>query len=81
MANGVIQGRLFRDADLTILGRSTALDVLELPAGTPVLLGVTPMEILGLEPDLQTRQLHLLPLGPNDTYVTALLVKGQRGEV
>jgi predicted aspartyl protease len=71
-ANGVIQARLFRDADLTVMGRSTSLDVLELPAGTPVLLGVTPMEILGLEPDLRQRRLRLLPLDPNDTYITAL---------
>jgi len=27
---------------------------------------------LGLEPDLRNRQLRLLPLGPNDTYITAL---------
>ncbi len=71
-ANGVIQARLFKDADLTVMGRSTTLDVLELPAATPVLLGVTPMEILGLEPDLRNRRLRLLPLGPNDTYITAL---------
>jgi len=71
-ANGVIQARLFSDGELTVMGRSTTLDVLELPVGTPVLLGVTPMEILGLEPDLRNRQLRLLPLGPNDTYITAL---------
>lgn len=71
-ANGVIQARLFRDADLTVMDRSTTLDVLELPEGTPVLLGVTPMEILGLEPDLQNRTIRLLPLSPNDTYITAL---------
>lgn len=71
-ANGVIQARLFRDADLTVMDRSTTLDVLELPEGTPVLLGVTPMEVLGLEPDLQNRTIRLLPLGPNDTYITAL---------
>ena len=71
-ANGVIQARLFKDADLAVMGRSTTLDMLELPAGTPVLLGVTPMEILGLEPDLRNRRLRLLPLGPNDTYITAL---------
>ncbi len=71
-ANGVIQARLFSDGELTVMGRATTLDVLELPVGTPVLLGVTPMEILGLKPDLWNRRLRLLPLGPNDTYITAL---------
>jgi predicted aspartyl protease len=71
-ANGVIQARLFSDAELTVMGRTTTLDVLELPAGTPILLGVTPMEILGLEPDLQNRRLRALPLGPDDTYVMAV---------
>ncbi len=72
IANGVIQARLFRDAELTVLGRSTTLGVLELPEGTPVLLGVTPMEILGLEADVRNRTLRLLPLGPDDSYITVL---------
>lgn len=71
-ANDVAQARLFRDAELTVLGRSTTLDVLELPEGTPVLLGVTPMEILGLEADVRNRTLRLLPMGPDDTYITVL---------
>ena len=70
-ANGVIQARLFSDAELTVMGRTTTPDVLELPAGRPILLGVTPMEVLGLEPDLRNRQLRALPLGPDDTYVVA----------
>jgi len=45
--------------------------VLELPAGTTPLLGVIPMEALGVEPDLQNQRLRLLPEGPTDTYVTA----------
>jgi len=72
MANGVIQARLFRDADLTVLGRSTTLDVLELPVGTPALLGVIPMEALGIEADVRNRRLRLLPLESDDTFITVL---------
>jgi len=36
------------------------------------LLGVTPLDVLGLQPDIVTRRLQLLPEGPRDTYVTAL---------
>lgn len=64
--------RLFRDAELTVMGRSAPLPVLELPEGVQPLLGVTPLEVLGLQPDVISRQLQLLPEGPADTYVTAL---------
>ncbi len=71
-ANGVIQTRLFQDAELTVLGRSTTLDVRELPAGTPALLGVIPMEALGIEADLRNRRLRLLPMESDDTFITVL---------
>ncbi len=71
-ANGVVQARLFRDADLTVMGRSTTLDVLELPAGTPALLGVIPMETLGIEADVRNRGLRLLPMESDDTFITVL---------
>lgn len=70
-AAGPQQARLFRNAELTVMGRRATVDVLELPRGTQPLLGVIPMESLGLEPDLTARQLRLLPDGPLDTYVTA----------
>ncbi len=34
------------------------------------LLGVVPMETLGLEPDLRNQRLRLLPEEPGDTYYT-----------
>ena len=70
-AAGPQQARLFRNAELAVMGRRATVDVLELPGGTQPLLGVIPMEALGVEPDLMTRQLRLLPDGPTDTYVTA----------
>jgi hypothetical protein len=34
-------------------------------------LGVTPMEILGLEPDLVNQTLRLLPMNSEQTYLMA----------
>jgi predicted aspartyl protease len=69
-AAGPQRARLFRNAELSVMGRRATVDVLELPLGTQPLLGVIPMEVLGLELELATRQLRLLPDGPTDTYVT-----------
>src|SRR5579875_1065813 len=43
-AKGPGTARLFRNALLDVAGRRATVDVLELPAGTTPLLGVTPME-------------------------------------
>lgn len=51
-AAGVKQGRIFRDVELSIAERQGTFDCLELTEVPYALLGVTPMEVLGLEPDL-----------------------------
>lgn len=71
-AKGPGMARLFQGAEITIRDRSATVDVLELPAGTTPLLGVIPLEALGIELDLRNRQLRLLPLEPGDTYFTVL---------
>jgi len=71
-AAGLRRSRLFRDVSLTVMGREGTFDCLELPEGTSPLLGVTPLEVLGLEPDIMNQRLRVLPDGPLDTYVTVL---------
>jgi len=71
-AAGPRRARLFRDATLSVMGREGTVDVLELPEGIQPLLGVIPLEVLGLEPGVARRRLRLLPDGPTETYVTAL---------
>ncbi len=63
------QFRQFRDVELTVMGRSGTFDCLEVPAGSSPLLGVTPMEILGVEPDIQNHTLRLLSEGPDDSHI------------
>jgi len=71
-AAGPRTARLYGDARLALLGREGTFDCLELPGGTQPLLGVIPMEALGLELDLVNQRLRLLPDQSPDSYVTAL---------
>ncbi|WP_445175829.1 aspartyl protease, partial [Microcoleus sp.] len=57
---GIKKGRIFAGAQIIVEGREGRFDCLELPAGVfAILLGVIPMEELGLEPDLKNRQLRV----------------------
>lgn len=71
-ATGPQRARLYGDARMALLGREGTFDCLELPGATQPLLGVIPMEALGLEPDLAGRRLRLLPDDSPDSYITAL---------
>jgi clan AA aspartic protease len=72
IAIGVSKVRLFRELSLTIAGREGTFNCIELPAGSDPLLGVIPLEDLGLELDLQNQQLRVLPMEGKDTYLTVL---------
>lgn len=67
-AAGPTTMRIMRDVELEVLGRSGAFECIELPAGTMPLLGAVPMEVLGLQPDLQNQRLIQLPEHGPGTY-------------
>ena len=71
-AIGVRTTRIFQDAKISLLGREGTFECLELPGGQNALLGVIPMESLGVELDLQKQSLKLLPMNPESTYITIL---------
>lgn len=71
-ATGIGKARIFRDATISVLGREGTFECLELPGGRDSLLGVIPLEALGIELDLQNKTLKLLPISPSDTYLTIL---------
>jgi clan AA aspartic protease len=73
-ATGISKARIFQDAKLSILGREGTFECLELPGGKDPLLGVIPLESLGIELDLQNQELVLLPISPTQTYLTILLL-------
>lgn len=71
-ASGFNKARIFRDASISLLGREGTFECLELPGGREALLGVIPMEALGIEPDLHSQTLKVLPSESIDTYLTIL---------
>ena len=67
---GIKKRRIFAGAQIIVEGREGRFDCLELPEGvSAVLLGVIPMEELGLEPDLKNRRLRVLPMNNQQTYL------------
>ena len=71
-ATGPGRARIFQDAKITLLGRQGTFECLELPGGRQPLIGVIPLEMLGIEPDLRHQRLNLLPETSDDTYLTIL---------
>ncbi|MFN8618442.1 MAG: aspartyl protease [Dehalococcoidia bacterium] len=71
-ATGPVISRIFGDVRLTVEGRSATFECLEMPGGDAVLLGVIPLETLGLELDLRNQRFILLPDYGPETYISAL---------
>ena len=71
-ANGIGKARIFQDAKISLVGREGTFECLELPGGMNPLLGVIPLEALGIELDLKNQRLVTLPISPTETYLTIL---------
>ncbi|MBC6474992.1 MAG: aspartyl protease [Hormoscilla sp. GM102CHS1] len=71
-ATGIEKARIFQDAKISMFEREGIFDCLELPGGRDALLGVIPLEFLGLEIDLKNQTLKPLPISSTETYLTIL---------
>lgn len=71
-ATGIGKARIFQDAKISLMEREGTFECLELPGGQGPLLGVIPLEALGIELDVQNHRLVLLPISPTQTYLTIL---------
>ena len=71
-ATGPQTVNVYEGLKLTVEGREGRYDCVELPAGQTLLLGLIPLEDLGLDPDLQNQRLRHLPMTGNETYMTVL---------
>lgn len=72
MASGIGKARIFRDATINLCDREGTFECLELPGGRNPLVGVIPLEALGIELDLKNQRLFTLPISATETYLTIL---------
>lgn len=72
LAVGLKKVWIFQGLKISVKGREGTFNRVELPAGENPLLGLIPLEDLGLEPDLKNQQLRILPMEGKDTYLTAM---------
>lgn len=72
IATGVHKARIFKMVNLAVEGREGTFNCIELPEDSDPLLGLIPLEDLGLEPDLQNQKLRVLPVEGKDTYLMVL---------
>ncbi|MEM6403264.1 MAG: aspartyl protease family protein [Cyanobacteria bacterium P01_D01_bin.116] len=72
IATGVHKARIFKMLNLSVEGREGVFNCIELPEDSDPLLGLIPLEDLGLEPDLNNQKLRVLPVEGKDTYLTVL---------
>ena len=72
IATGVEKVRVFKMLNLSVEEREGVFNCIELPENCEPLLGLIPLEDLGLEPDLNNQKLRVLPQQGKDTYLTAL---------
>lgn len=67
-ATGTSQARLFKRLSLSVSDRKGEFNCVELPGGEAPLLGLIPLEELGLQPDVIQQKLIVLPEQGRDTY-------------
>ncbi|HKS92861.1 MAG TPA: retroviral-like aspartic protease family protein [Tepidiformaceae bacterium] len=70
-AKGISTAMIYDDAWLTVLGRSATFECIGLSDEAVPLLGVIPLEVLGLELDLQQEILRARPETGRDTHLSA----------
>jgi predicted aspartyl protease len=56
--NGLVNRAVFEPVRIQVLDRETNMDVMEVPTGTPLLLGYLPLEALDLYPNPKKRVLE-----------------------
>ena len=70
-ATGIVECEIYQNAHVRLGGREATVECVELPDDADPLLGVIPMEAMGIELDLQKQQIKFLPYDTLNTYITA----------
>lgn len=66
----VSERHIYPNVKVQLGAREAIVECIELPDGTDPLLGVIPMEMMGIELDLQNQKVKFLPYDTLDTYIT-----------
>jgi len=69
-AAGVTERYIYQNVKVQLGAREAIVECIELPDGTDPLLGVIPMEMMGIELDLQNQKVKFLPYDTLETYIT-----------
>jgi predicted aspartyl protease len=72
IATGIVKASIYKELHIVVEGREGLFNCIELPEGSDPLLGLIPLEDLGLEPDLTLQKLRVLPVSGKDTYLMVL---------
>ncbi len=70
-SSGVKKCQIFRDVELCIEGRRSTFSCLEPTEVSYALLGIIPIQVLGLELDFKNQKLRLLPMNSEQSYIRA----------
>jgi clan AA aspartic protease len=71
-ATGISERKIYQNVKVRLMERETICECIELPDDTQPLLGVIPLEAMGVELDLQSQKLKFLPYDLLSTYLTVL---------
>jgi len=71
-ATGISERKIFQNVKVRLMERETICECIELPDDAQPLLGVIPLEAMGVELDLQSQKLKLLPYDLLSTYITVI---------
>ncbi len=71
-ATGISDRKIYGDVKVKLLERETVCECIELPNDAMPLLGVIPLESMGVELDLQRQKLKFLPYDLLSTYITVI---------
>ena len=71
-ATGISERKIYSDVKVKLFERETICECIELPDDATPLLGVIPLEAMGVELDLQNQKLKFLPYDLLSTYITVI---------
>lgn len=71
-ASGISERKIYQNVKVKLLERETICECIELPDDAMPLLGVIPLESMGVELNLQTQKLKFLPYDLLSTYITVI---------